>query len=584
MVINLTDVALNAANIVNSLNFATNCSIAMDWFQINNPSQYWKVIDPLPTATAGSPMPTYAFVPYDNNTLNLEFLQTALPSQYTNNTTFLYMLQAEMSTLWINGANLCETVNTGNTMYNWSFVNITWYNHALWEIYSNCIGPELFSVHLSDLNTTSNCSAHRQLDSSVTGYHYPQYSQEEVQFWKTFLVPLHTKLNLTTLRSGTIPVDYFNFVDGAVVRWYENIFLQSDSANVTQFARSVFDTCRMNVCHAAGFSGNPDLDGIGVYAAYLFETGLVSILWIYFEFSCVLGWVKVPDRLSNAFHQASGNLLDGAMYFLLSLSLANLCLVLSPDITQYSFYASGIIVVRERVVIIGLCSPFIIAFLVLTIVLAVTLDSSQDMFEQDFGYFADQVCLHNQLNALQNSPPGGFYKNILVITYSLLGAFTILVLMLNRNRILDVDAHKLTTREKVYLTVLSSVPVALAWFHVVLLQNLREAMCIMTENHWSSSSWSYGQVVALIMWIPAMMAFSARFYLGEKKQDKKGGTRLHINTRTAGTQSNSPQSASTERNSAITTDDEEAQKSPGWVIEPLYHWDKRSYRVLAVNF
>jgi hypothetical protein len=119
----------------------------------------------------------------------------------------------------------------------------------------------------------------------------------------------------------------------------------------------------------------------------------------------------------------------------------------------------------------------------------------------------DQVCLDNQLNALPNSPPSKFYKKMSVATYSILGAFSLIVVILDWMGILDFEAHTLTTREKMCLTFISFIPVAMAWFHVVLLQNLREAMFIMTGGDWSSSTWGYGQVVALLTWIPAVMAF-----------------------------------------------------------------------------
>src|ERR1700753_1922998 len=198
MDVNLTDVALNAANIVNGLNFATNCTIAMDWYDANNPSQYWGALNSTALKTSRSSYydNTYTYKPYGNSILNLDFLRAALRTQYANNSAVLNILQMEMSTLWINGANLSMAVNPNDSdSYDWTFVNITWYQHALWEIYSDCVGPEMFPIQLSDFNLTSNCSATvpflltlndraiDQLDSTLLEYHCPQHSKEEVQFW-----------------------------------------------------------------------------------------------------------------------------------------------------------------------------------------------------------------------------------------------------------------------------------------------------------------------------------------------------------------------------------------------------------------
>ncbi|PMD59554.1 uncharacterized protein K444DRAFT_629963 [Hyaloscypha bicolor E] len=601
MDVNLTDVALNAANIVIGLNFATNCTIAMDWYDVNNPSQYWRVLNStaLNTSRPTHRDNTYAYKPYGNSTLNLDFLQAALPTQYTDNSAVLNILQAEMSTLWINGANLSMAVNpNGLSSYNWTFVNITWYQRALWEIYSACVGPEMFTIKLSDFNLTSNCSATvpflltlndtaiNQLDSSLLDYHCPQYSKEEVQFWKTFLVPLNPMLDLGKLGPGMIPATYSGFIDGAVVRWYQNIFVHSDVSNVTEFARSVFDACRPQVCRAAGFSGIPDLDGIGVFAIYLFETALVSILWLSFEFSCLRGWGKIPGRILSSFQHASGNLLDGAMYYLLSLPLANLLLRFGTDWSQYSAYASEIIVVtsffnflelllitkhevvRKKSLPITLCSfcSFMLLFIPELITFATTGQTGMK----------DQVCLQNQLNALSNGPTAETYQRMSSATYAMM--LFVFFCILYSVYTPSFEVQLLTKRRKIYVTVVSLIPIAMAWFHVALLRNLREAMFIMAGSDWSSSTWGFGQVVALLTWLPAVTAFFTRLCQGEKEKPHSCD-----NSTMSDVSLDFPEPPSKEVNSSIHLDDEEAQKSPEFTNERSVYWNKNPSSEVASN-
>jgi hypothetical protein len=74
------------------------------------------------------------------------------------------------------------------------------------------------------------------------------------------------------------------------------------------------------------------------------------------------------------------------------------------------------------------------------------------------------------------------------------------------------------------------------------------------------------------------------FEAGEKKKDKKDYTRLHVDAKTLDAQLVCPESTSKEDNSAIITDDKEAQKTPGRTVEPLHYWNKEQHRVLAINF
>jgi hypothetical protein len=201
MAVNPTDVTLNAVDIINSLNFASNCTTAMNWFDAHNPAQYWyngsQITEPNGTEIW---LPNgFSYPPYDNDTLNHDFLQMSLPFQYQNSSDVLDILQNKMASQW-NGANV-KGVSTWN-------ISITWYEHALWQIYFNCVGPETFSIHLRDLDRTSDCNTSATfimaLDSNIVDsgdptsitYISPLYSNIELAFWRGFLQPLNPNIDL----------------------------------------------------------------------------------------------------------------------------------------------------------------------------------------------------------------------------------------------------------------------------------------------------------------------------------------------------------------------------------------------------
>jgi hypothetical protein len=71
MEVNITDISLNAANIVNGLDFVINYIAAMHCYGVHNLTQYFNVCN---TESCISVV-NFFFKPYDNSTLNLDYLQ-----------------------------------------------------------------------------------------------------------------------------------------------------------------------------------------------------------------------------------------------------------------------------------------------------------------------------------------------------------------------------------------------------------------------------------------------------------------------------------------------------------------------------
>lgn len=90
----------------------------------------------------------FTFGPYPNDTLDREFLETAITPQDEDSAAFT-VIQNELAEEWNK-----EDARSGAI---WT-LNIAWYERALLQIYSSCIGPEIFTIGLENLHRTSNCS------------------------------------------------------------------------------------------------------------------------------------------------------------------------------------------------------------------------------------------------------------------------------------------------------------------------------------------------------------------------------------------------------------------------------------------
>ncbi|KAH6717378.1 hypothetical protein BKA61DRAFT_719366 [Leptodontidium sp. MPI-SDFR-AT-0119] len=239
--------------------------------------------------------------------------------------------------------------------------NGEWYSHALWAIGSECIGKDVVAtISLSDLKSSPNgpgCSIPAVSISDLKGpnalehgemdlhYYMPSNSELELAFWKALL-------------------DYHrpNISDEAVITWYTNLFLTGDASEPTLFLREWYRECKADICKASGFTGNPDIGGIGVMIAYLLEACHVTFLWVHHlifryrpfqkalrRYSTTLGAPMLQEKntyrqkYANVVDEASASFLDGIMYFLLALCLAALIDIQSSSL--YSHYLANTIII-----------------------------------------------------------------------------------------------------------------------------------------------------------------------------------------------------------------------------------------------
>ncbi len=234
MAVNLANVSINVEHIINNLNPVANCTIAMQWYD----------------STLANPQT------FENNTLNLNWLNNSLPIEYQTTDIHNDLLFPQL--LEIVQTSMEEKFNNQSQGDNGE-----WYSHALWSIGSECLGQELITtIALSDLKSAANrsdCSTPAAFINDLKGpkafeegemdlhYYAPSNSEAELAFWKT-LLDLHRP----------------NISDEAVITWYTNLFLTGDASEPTSFLRDWYRQCKRDICKESGFTGNPDIGGIGV--------------------------------------------------------------------------------------------------------------------------------------------------------------------------------------------------------------------------------------------------------------------------------------------------------------------------------
>ncbi len=204
----------NATSLVQNLDFTTNCTLSISWYQN------------LPGSGAG----------FGNDTINVDFLRWALPAQYQDESDDQI-------------ASFYDDMSFG------ALADIGWLVTAKDDIETACITPRFESgVSLSSLDASQNCTATAIFLSSlgwITGIQNYTASSNNT-FWLEFLraaLPASNRSSLTDLE----------------LLVFRDYFLSSqNTADITKFLKDGFNACQKDICEVQGYTGNPDIAGIGV--------------------------------------------------------------------------------------------------------------------------------------------------------------------------------------------------------------------------------------------------------------------------------------------------------------------------------
>ena len=212
--VNLTLLS-NVTAIIQNLDFISNCSLSISWYEN------------LPISGAGS----------GNDTINIDFLRSALPNEYQDES------DAQITSFY-------DDMSTGDLS------SLGWIGTAKDDIETACIAPRFErQISLSNLDATQNCTATAIFLSSlgwITGVQNYTASRSNDTSWLEFL-------------RATLPANDRNNITDLELLVYRNFFLDSENAaSITTFLKTSFDHCQKSICEVQGYTGNPDIGGIGV--------------------------------------------------------------------------------------------------------------------------------------------------------------------------------------------------------------------------------------------------------------------------------------------------------------------------------
>ncbi|KAE8448475.1 hypothetical protein EG329_009356 [Mollisiaceae sp. DMI_Dod_QoI] len=504
--VNLTLLS-NATAIVQSLDYTSNCSLSISWYQN------------LPSSGAGS----------GNDSINIEFLRSALPTEYQDES------DDEIASFY-------DDMSSG------ALSSLGWIGTAKDDVETACIAPQFErQISLSNLDPTQNCTATAIFLSSlgwITGAQNYTASSSNDTSWLEFLrasLPASQRGNLTDLE----------------LLVYRNYFLASENAAaITTFLKGGFDACQKIICEVQGYTGNPDIGGIGVISSYTVEAALVTLYFVAINFQVWMEGAgykdKIPDRMQKALVKASDELADGALFFSLSISTAGWVSFVSG--TSYYeklvFTSANVLALSALFAFLGMFTAegrkrrgeYILAVMIAAILTESAVQYIVYMREPNDKY-DDYACLHLQFQ------DEGYHPTIFEALFFLLLGLSVLagivgIFWLRRKdkaearasshnstatvhplgrdvRVQTIDTWVTGTR-----IFIQTVAIVVMWVELVYLWKIRGIMSRIAGATWSEGTWGFGQILALFIWLPPIVDILGwlllpEWMLGGEKREKK---------------------------------------------------------------
>ncbi|KAH6702804.1 hypothetical protein BKA61DRAFT_704103 [Leptodontidium sp. MPI-SDFR-AT-0119] len=505
---NLTSLT-NATLLVQELDYTGNCSVAISWYKN------------LPIGGAG----------FGNDTLNVIFLRTTLPPQYESATDDQV-------------AGFYDELSFG------SLSDSGWIGTAKDDIETGCIAPQFErQISLANLNATQNCTATAIFLSSLgwlTGPQIYSTSSYNDSSWLEFLhaaLPARYQANITELEL---------FV-------YRNFFLASERADdITNLLNRGYISCKNDICEIQGYTGNPDIGGIGVMCSYSVEAALVTL---YFAAINLQIWMKGadlssenPSKIQRALEKASEGLLDGALFFSLSISSAGWVSFHSGQsyYEKLVFTSANVLALSALFAFLGIFTKegrkkrgeWILGAMLIGILTESAIQYIVYLGEPNQRY-DDYACLHAQFLD-QGYHPTVFEALFFVllglsVLAGIVALFWLLTYKWNAFRTRTEKGVPVTqnsdgeSTQKRYKTVdlwvtvtrlfIQIVALVVMWVELVYLWKIRSMMSKIAGDTWSEGSWGFGQILALFIWLPPVIDIIGwlvlpRRMLGDDEEDK----------------------------------------------------------------
>ncbi|KAF1985120.1 hypothetical protein K402DRAFT_118289 [Aulographum hederae CBS 113979] len=504
-----------------TLNFAANCTIAFQWFNSGDDS------------ILGS----------SNDTAAVDLLRSALPSNYSD-------AADSQVKIWVDEINDADAYNG------------TLFDDIFDVVGQACVIPRWTAeVPPEALDWRRNCTTTSPL---LTIRSESPYIIE----WKA--TPWNgasawgNQEGVAEAIAEAMPVDYQNR-SLTLYTWYGNWLIEKweDLDNENEISKkrayAVLDSlmaqastdCLLEICQRAGFTGNPDVNGIGVLVSYVVEISIMTLLIFYHYFRqysryaarfrlrirksmAVMWYVEGPVRAAKKAY------FDSAVFWAYSVMIAAFVLLINAE------YFYDVVTASLTVFIAGAPLVSTLAFLQtdgrtiwrddnrrphdytsrlwLTMVLhlstvvitAIALYNWLNISDLQ-GTYRDYACFQTQF---RNDNRRGFLVAVVlelfVVLVVLVGFFGFMAIDItdliysfgNRQRLRRAFAHRRYLRAAQFFVMMFAL--LKGWLSMSLLWASWSIEKRLAGDSWQELNWGFGQVLALFVWAPVLFEFVKR--------------------------------------------------------------------------
>jgi hypothetical protein len=234
------------------------------------------------------------------------------------------------------------------------------------------------------------------------------------------------------------------------------------------------------------------------------------------------GESKIPQRFSRALDKASDGLLDGALFFSLSISSAGWVSFHSGRsyYEKLVFTSANVLALSALFAFLGMFTregrkkrgDFILVAMLVGILVESAIQYIVYLKEPNQKY-NDYVCLHSQFQDQGYHPAVFEALFFLLLGLSVLAGIVALIRMQHyykRGHSEELSAAaKKSEKVEFWVTVtrvfIQTVAIIVMWVELVYLWKIRSIMSKIAGSTWSEGAWGFGQILALFIWLPPII-------------------------------------------------------------------------------
>ncbi|KAK0125515.1 hypothetical protein ONS96_009352 [Cadophora gregata f. sp. sojae] len=448
-----------------------------------------------------------------------------------------------------------------------------WVDPAVQKIRTECSAPELASrLKAADLDLTRNCKSTAKLFANTfCAYNDDRntflYHKDEYRWNSTKNPPPIDQSSLLASIRDSLPPTFGDISDVVLLTWDDIVIDTLNDGQISKICKECID----EFCAAAAFTGEPDVAGQGAIVSYIVGVTLVATGALGWLLSFTISFKRTCMRpLWTAAYSTGEVLLSCSAALAASLTIACLFSLkrtfYQQVMTQNATFLSLNIFRLLSYFLYQLASPegqkptakWPVSYGILVIVqlsIAYTyLQSKQDLF-QDSG---DGPCFRSLMGRSALSNPR-FYAAAFLVPTALAGLLNVLDLVLLIPRLVSRSRRGYFPLQSVAYQIAFSpfeppsrsehrvgtwpiwgiiedyfaricdtaTPAILFCFALLMclemsyLLRLRAAMQILAGDWWTEGELGFGQILALLLWLPVLLVFFNTLITEEWKLARK---------------------------------------------------------------